>query len=94
MCVCECTALLCPASSHLTLAVSWASWVNNIMLGLFIQQGIDPPPCVYLCVCVSVGVSEDKQADGTRPKKGGTFWKSKFDIKSNQFLRPSPRLTV
>lgn len=30
---------------------------------------------------VSVGVSEDKQEDRARPRKGGAFWKSKFDIK-------------
>lgn len=64
------------------------------MLGLSIQQGIDLPPCVYLFECVSVGVNEDKQGDGVGPRKGGTFWKSKFDIKTNQLLQPIPSLTA
>lgn len=50
--------------------------------------------CVRPCVCVSVGASEDKQGDGAGPRKGGTFWKSKFDIKSNQLLQPIPSLTA
>lgn len=76
-----------------------ASWVNTIMHfpPLFlIQTSIDYFPYVQVrpSVRLSLGASADKQGDGAGPRKGSTFWKSKFDMKSNQLLQPIPSLTA
>lgn len=51
-------------------------------------------PSVCLSVCLSLGASADKRGDGAGPRKGSTFWKSKFDMKSNQLLQPIPSPTA
>lgn len=76
-----------------------ASWVNTIMhfpplLNSNKYWLFSICACVCPSVCLSLGVSADKQGNGAGPRKGSTFWKSKFDIKSNQLLQPIPSLTA
>lgn len=101
-----CSTQLCPPAPHHTWTLPPLTWVSFqgpagstqlfTFLPFLIQTSIDYFPYVQVrsYVCLSLGAGADKQGDGAGPRKGSTFWKSKFDMKSNQLLQPIPSLTA